>query len=197
VRDVTERKHGVCDVRCEESEFWIYLWDADCGIWGELLSFPRSGFCYVEWFGYCWALTLWSNICWSGGIGTPWEVPATWRAVGCSRERRVREVPSEPISSTYTPTPAGRPDDSSSRHKGWVAGEVEEEPLAAVGACAPPPPPYTYSFFRADFRFSSLISWLASRSLTSRSERLAGMMSSSRSLLSCVRSVTEVTLGKQ
>lgn len=44
--------------------------------------------------------------------------------------------------------------------------------------------PQTYSFFRADFRFSSLTSWLASRSLTSRSERLAGMMSSSRSLLS-------------
>lgn len=44
----------------------------------------------------------------------------------------------------------------------------------------------THSFFLADFLFSSLTSWLGSRSLTSGSSvRLAGMMSSSRSLLSC------------
>lgn len=46
----------------------------------------------------------------------------------------------------------------------------------------------TYSFFLADFLFSSLTSWLASRSFTSRSERLAGIISSSRSLLSYKKS---------
>lgn len=44
----------------------------------------------------------------------------------------------------------------------------------------------SHSFFLADFLFSSLTSWLGSRSLTSGSSvRLAGMISSSRSLLSC------------
>lgn len=44
----------------------------------------------------------------------------------------------------------------------------------------------THSFFLADFLFSSLTSWLGSRSFTSGSSvRLAGMMSNSRSLLSC------------
>lgn len=54
----------------------------------------------------------------------------------------------------------------------------------------------TYSFFRADFRFSSLTSWLASRSLTSRSDRLAGIMSSSRSLLSYMQKDHRSHLGE-
>lgn len=45
----------------------------------------------------------------------------------------------------------------------------------------------THSFFRADFLFSSLTSWLGSRSFTAWSSvRLAGIMSNSRSLVSCV-----------
>ncbi len=41
----------------------------------------------------------------------------------------------------------------------------------------------TYSFLRADLRFSSLSSWAASLSLTSDPGALAGMMSNCRSLL--------------
>lgn len=41
----------------------------------------------------------------------------------------------------------------------------------------------TYSFLRADLRFSSFSSWAASRSLTSDPGAVAGMMSSWRSLL--------------
>lgn len=43
------RKHGLCND--EEAEFWIYLLHMDHGIGGESLSFPRSDFHYVKWFG--------------------------------------------------------------------------------------------------------------------------------------------------
>lgn len=46
-----------------------------------------------------------------------------------------------------------------------------------------------YSFLRADFRFSSLSSWAASRSFTSDPGILAGMMSNCRLLL-CGREST-------
>lgn len=41
--------HGVCGARCRV-RILIYLLYADCGVWGMLLSCPRSDFCYVEWF---------------------------------------------------------------------------------------------------------------------------------------------------
>lgn len=112
-------------------------------------------------------------------LGSPWSVERTQtQEVG-----RDWEASSEPIFSMeasclstllwlkgYT-----------SCQKGQVAVKTKpshEEPTATWKLYS------TYSFFRADFRFSSLTSWLASRSLTSRSDRLAGIMSSSRSLLS-------------
>lgn len=102
------------------------------------------------------------------------------------RRERLQSLQRELIFSMQTlclsiPIPVGGHEDILSYPKGQVAVKAHHshgEPASAAEA-------NTYSFFRADFRFSSLTSWLASRSLTSRSERLAGIISSSRSLLSC------------